>query len=103
MGKSQESEPSQTSKTTVLLLENTRFQKSTLSPKSHKNDSQMTSKLIQNEPYGRQKTLPTPSRKRAENKHEKRTSKTLKNKPVSAREREARSTGEHCRTKGLHL
>ena len=54
----------------------------------------MTSNLIQNEPYGRQKTLPTPSRKRAENKHEKRTSKTRKNEPVSAREREARSTGE---------
>ena len=57
----------------------------------------MTSKLIQNEPYGRQKTLPTPSRKRAENKHEKRTSKTLKNKPVLASEREARSRLEHCR------
>ena len=50
----------------------------------------MTSKWIPNEPYGRQKTLPTPSRKRTENKHEKRTSKTRKNKPVLAREREAR-------------
>ena len=38
----------------------------------------MTSKLIQNEPYGRQKTLPAPSRKKTENKHEKRTSKTRK-------------------------
>ena len=56
----------------------------------------MTSKLIQNEPYGRQKTLPTPSRKRAENKHEKRISKTLKNKPVLASEREARSRLEPC-------